>query len=100
MGPGWPGRPATFKMTSEETGGKISIWESEVPAGAATPLHLHRTSDEVIYVIAGEFTVRLGEDQQRHKGGAWVFVPMGAVHAWRNEGPGNGRIAFMFAPSD
>ena len=100
-GPVWdmrPGRPAVFKLLSDDTGGRVAVFEEVVPPGVGTPLHLHRTSDEVIYVLSGEFTVRLGEVSQRVSADAWVFVPLGTVHGWRNIGSEAGRLFFIFTP--
>jgi quercetin dioxygenase-like cupin family protein len=68
--------------------------------GGRTALHLHRTSDEVIHIVSGEFTVRLGEVSQRVSAGAWVFVPDGTAHGWRNSGTEDGRAFFIFTPGD
>ena len=100
-GPIWdmePGRPAAFKLLSEQTGGKIAVFEEVVPPGGGTPLHIHRTSDEVIYVLSGEFTFRLGKNTERVLGGSWVFIPLGSVHGWRNSGNADGRVFFIFTP--
>jgi quercetin dioxygenase-like cupin family protein len=93
-----PGRPAAFKLMCEETGGKIAVFEEVVPPGGGTPLHIHRTSDEVIYVVSGEFTFRLGEESKQVSGGSWVFIPLGSVHGWRNTGRQDGRVFFIFTP--
>jgi quercetin dioxygenase-like cupin family protein len=100
-GPSWdmePGRPAVFKLLSAATGDKIAVFEEVVPPGQGTPLHIHRTSDEVIYVLSGEFTFRLGDDQKQLTAGAWVFIPLGSVHGWRNSGTEDGRVFFIFTP--
>jgi quercetin dioxygenase-like cupin family protein len=100
-GPVWdmePGRPAAFKLMSEGTGGKIAVFEEVVPPGGGTPLHIHRTSDEVIYVVTVEFAFRLGEESKRVSGGSWVFIPLGSVHGWRNSGREDGRVFFIFTP--
>jgi quercetin dioxygenase-like cupin family protein len=100
-GPVWdmePGRPAAFKLLSDQTGGKIATFEEVVPPGGGTPLHIHRTSDEVIYVLSGEFTFRLGEDTKRVLGGSWVFIPLGSLHGWRNVGTSDARMFFIFTP--
>lgn len=102
-GPVWemePGRPAAFKLLSEHTGGNIAVFEEVVPPGGGTPLHIHRTSDEVIYVLSGDFTFRLGEDTKRVLGGSWVFIPLGSVHGWRNIGISDARMFFIFTPGD
>lgn len=100
-GPAWDmevGRPAMFKLLSEETGGKIAVFEEIVPPGMGTPLHIHRTSDEVLYVLSGDFTFQLGEVKKQVAGGSWVFVPLGSVHGWRNSGQSDARIFFIFTP--
>jgi quercetin dioxygenase-like cupin family protein len=100
-GPVWDmevGRPAAFKLMSEATGGKIAVFEEVVPPGGGTPLHIHRTSDEVIYVLSGEFTFRLGDETKKVGAGGWVFVPLGSIHGWRNTGTANGEVFFIFTP--
>jgi quercetin dioxygenase-like cupin family protein len=93
-----PGRPTVFKLLSEETGGKIAVFEEIVPPGAGTPLHIHHTSDEVVYVRSGEFTFHLNEEHKVVSGGGWVFIPLGSVHGWRNSGTGDGQASFIFTP--
>lgn len=94
-----PGRPAVFKLLSQDTGGSIAVFEETVPAGAGTPLHRHRNSDEVLLVQRGEFSFRLGERQMRVSPGAWVFIPRGSIHGWRNIGAEEGQLANIFAPA-
>ena len=45
-----PGRLAVFKLLAMQTGGSVAVFEETVPVGAGTPLHIHRTSDEILYV--------------------------------------------------
>ena len=97
-GPGWAGHPTTFKLLSNRTGGIFAVFESVVPPGAGTPLHVHHTSDEVAYILSGEFTVRLGEETKHASAGAWIFIPRASVHGWRNSGAEQGRAFFLFAP--
>jgi quercetin dioxygenase-like cupin family protein len=102
-GPVWdmlPGRPVAFKLLCDRTGGNIAVFEEVVPPGIGTALHVHRTSDEVIYILAGEFTVRLDEESKPVSAGAWIFIPRGTVHGWRNSGRENGRAFFIFTPGD
>jgi quercetin dioxygenase-like cupin family protein len=93
-----PGRPAVFKLLSEQTGDKIAVFEEIVPPGMGTPLHIHHTSDEVVHVLSGEFTFRFGDEQRVVSGGSWVFIPLGSVHGWRNSGSEDGRASFIFTP--
>jgi hypothetical protein len=43
--------------------------------------HVHDRIDEVIYVVAGEGTLRIGEDDNQVKPGSLVFVPNGSGHS-------------------
>jgi hypothetical protein len=43
--------------------------------------HAHADSDEFVYVIAGEGTMRLGAAQHRVAAGAFVMVPRGLAHS-------------------
>jgi quercetin dioxygenase-like cupin family protein len=102
-GPVWdmvPGRPVSLKLLCDQTGGNIAVFEEVVPPGIGTSLHIHRTSDEVIHILSGEFTVRLGERSQRVAAGAWIFIPRGSAHGWRNSGPEAGQAFFIFTPGD
>src|SRR5450631_4532685 len=88
-GPTWDmeaGRPATFKLLSDATGGGMAVFEEIVPPLMGTPLHIHRTSDEAIYVVSGQFSVRLGDKTHLASAGSWIFIPIGAIHGWRNSG--------------
>jgi len=102
-GPAWdiePGRPITFKLTSAETAGTVAVFEERVPVGAITPLHIHRTSDEPLHVLAGDLTLTLGSRTTPIASGTWVFVPRGTPHGWRNSGAVPAHISAMFVPAD
>lgn len=95
-----PGRPTTFKLLSGQTGGSVSILEELVPVGAGTPLHIHHTSDEIIHLLAGELTIKLGIRVSTVGVGSWVFIPKGTAHGWRNRSQTPVRAAFVFTPAD
>ena len=52
-----PGRSFALKLLGRETGGSIMMFEETLPAGTTSLHHLHRDSDEVAWVLAGEFTL-------------------------------------------
>jgi quercetin dioxygenase-like cupin family protein len=93
-----PGRPAVFKLLCDETNGSIAVFEEALPTGSGTPLHIHHTSDEVIHVHSGRFTVRLGESTREANEGDWIFIPRGLLHGWRTLT--DGRAFFIFTPGD
>jgi quercetin dioxygenase-like cupin family protein len=103
QGPVWdmePGRPTTFKLLSEQTSNSVAVFEEVVPVGGGTPLHIHHTSDEVIYILAGEFTFKIGEHVTDGGAGTVVFIPRGTAHAWKNSASEAGRALYMFTPAE
>jgi Cupin domain len=48
--------------------------------------HVHQSGDEVIYVVAGEGTVRIGEAPTPLRAGSLVVVPSGTGHALERAG--------------
>ena len=49
-----------------------------VPAGkAAFPFHLHQTNEEMIYILEGEATLRLGKEEITVSAGTFIACPPG-----------------------
>jgi quercetin dioxygenase-like cupin family protein len=92
------GREAIFKLLSAQTGNRVVVFEEVMPAGAGTPLHLHQPSDEIMYVLSGEFTFQIGEQVMNGGAGTCAFMPRGVAHAWKNSGTETGRALFVFTP--
>lgn len=42
--------------------------------------HIHREHDEIVYILKGEGTFRLGDRTFPYKAGQVVFAPAGTVH--------------------
>ena len=93
------GRPTTFKLLSEQTEGSISVFEEIVPIGGGTPFHIHPDSDEVIHILAGDFTFKLGDQLTKAGAESWVFIPRGTAHAWKNTGSEAGHAFYIFTPA-
>jgi quercetin dioxygenase-like cupin family protein len=73
----------TVKASAEQTGGRFALVEELAPGGAGTPLHRHAEDDESFYVLEGEITFYLEDDQPITAiAGSFVHVPGGAVHAF------------------
>jgi len=48
--------------------------------------HIHERSDEIIYVVAGEGAVRIGEETKPVRAGSLVVVTNGNAHAFERRG--------------
>jgi quercetin dioxygenase-like cupin family protein len=72
----------TIKLSSDQTEGRLQFLLGREPRGA-TPMHVHTTEDECIYVIEGELTLVLDDDERIDAGpGDFLFTPKGVAHAF------------------
>lgn len=94
-----PGRSIVLKLRCDETDGSIMMFEATAPAGTGSTLHLHHDSDEVAYVLGGEFTFLIGDDVTVGGPGTCAFMPRGLRHAWKSTGTQAGRVLFLYTPA-
>lgn len=83
--------------TGTSTGGALAFWESRMPAGSSPPLHIHTREDEAFYVLDGELTFRVGDEQVVVGPGAFVWGPRGVPHQYRVDSP-IARLLTIFVP--
>lgn len=76
----------TFKAVNAETGA-YTLCEVKGPDGYAIPIHYHDAEEEGFYVVDGEVTIFLEDDERRLGPGAFAFAPRGVRHAFRLESP-------------
>ena len=87
-----------LKATSEQTGGSIGVLEATSPPGYGPPRHIHYSSDELFYVLEGEFLFLVGERQISAMPGTFVFIPRGTVHAAKVIGNKPGKVLTAYVP--
>ena len=75
------------------------MFEETLPAGTASLFHLHHDSDEVAWVLAGEFTFKIGDEVTVGGPGTCAFMPRDIPHAWKNTGGETGRVLFLYTPA-
>ena len=88
----------TLKATSEETGGSLGFLEATSAPGTGPPRHIHRSNDELFYVLEGEFLFLVGERQVSAPPGTFVFIPRGTVHAAKVVGNEPGKTLAAYIP--
>ena len=93
-----PGRIFALKLLADQTGRSIMLFEETVPAGTRSTHHLHHDSDEVVWVLEGEFTFKIGEELFSGGPGTCAFLPRNVPHAWKNSDAGPGRALFLYTP--
>ena len=94
-----PGRFAALKLLGHETNESIMLFEETVPAGTKSLFHLHRDSDEVAWVLAGEITFKIGDEVMVGGPGTCAFFPRNVPHAWKCSGSETGRVLFRYTPA-
>jgi mannose-6-phosphate isomerase-like protein (cupin superfamily) len=88
---------ATFRATSDQTGGTFVMLEMLAPRDTQTPLHVHEREDEAFVVVDGELDVHV-DGQEFHAGpGAAVMSPHGVPHAFYVRSS-EARLMFVFTP--
>ena len=90
----------TIRVSLSEGQDGISILEHLVPYGFSPPLHLHRTEDEVLHVLEGEFRVRVQDQEHRLGAGDVMLTPKGVPHTYRVESAKGGRCLTITVRGD
>ena len=90
---------AVFKADEAETAERYSIseWWME-PGCAGVGAHSHDANDEVFYVLAGAPSILTGETWNTLSAGAFVRIPAGVMHDFRNEGAERAGLLNFFIP--
>lgn len=84
-------------MTGRADG--LGVLESTPGPGNPAPLdHVHRTYDEVFYVLEGQFEFRVGNEIVQAGADTTVVVPRGTPHTYKNCGDQPGRILIIASP--
>jgi mannose-6-phosphate isomerase-like protein (cupin superfamily) len=88
-----------FLATGNETDGRYATWEAIVPPGGGPPPHIHRREEESFYILEGEVTVHVGEEQIVATQGMFVNIPVGSLHGFKNESGQPARMLISVAPA-
>ena len=86
----------TVKADEHQTGGVVSVLETEEPPGLGPPMHVHHDCAEAFYVLEGEYVMYLDEREVVCPAGSFIFIPQGARHSFRTgDAPGR-KLNFYF----
>jgi quercetin dioxygenase-like cupin family protein len=88
-----------IKAGANQTGNRFALVETINYQGTGPPLHVLDRFDLGLYVVEGEYTIVVGDDNVSAQAGTWVFVPRRIPHTWRCDSS-EGRILVLFAPGD
>jgi mannose-6-phosphate isomerase-like protein (cupin superfamily) len=71
----------------------------EIAAGRVLEAHVHDGEDDAFFIIEGEMTFVVGEDEIPAPPGTFVLVPPGVEHGFRNNGDVPVRMFNIHAPA-
>lgn len=86
-------------VSGEETGGQYAMFEAFVGPGGGPPPHIHSREEEGFYVVEGEITFQLGDDRIVARAGTFVNMPVGSLHAFKNETDKQARMLISIVPA-
>ncbi|HVM35467.1 MAG TPA: quercetin 2,3-dioxygenase [Actinomycetota bacterium] len=78
----WLGGKMSLKATGADTEGRFAQLLATDPRGTAAPLHLHEEASETFYVVDGEVTLFVGDDEIDLGPGEFALVPPGVTHSY------------------
>ncbi|MEM7625391.1 MAG: cupin domain-containing protein [Planctomycetota bacterium] len=87
-----------FLALAGETDSQYGLWEAVVPPGGGPPPHLHRREEEGFYVIEGELTIHVDGREVTAGPGAFVNMPKGFTHWFRNNTDHPAKLLVIVAP--
>jgi len=88
-----------FLATGEETGGKYALMEALVGPGGGPPPHIHTREEEGFYILEGEITLFVEGQRIVASAGMSANIPIGALHAFKNESSKPARMLVTVAPA-
>jgi len=88
-----------FLATGSETLQAYASFEALVPPGGGPPPHVHTREAESFYVLEGEMTFRAGDETVRAGTGAFVHLPPGLAHSFKNESGAPARMIITVTPA-
>ena len=91
------GKPLDFLVTGKDSKHNC-MFDWTLPAGFSTGLHVHRVQEETFYVLEGECTWQIGDQQVRATPGAYVFIPPGVPHNIGNASDKPARMIMTVSP--
>ena len=94
----WLGSRATFFAMSAETDSAYAIWMDEPPPGGGPIPHVHTREEEFFYVLEGNLTFWCAGQEFKATPGAFIGLPKGLGHQFRNEGDGPSRTLIFLVP--
>ena len=73
-------------LTTEATGGAISVLMAWHNPGEGPPDHVHFSQEEMFFIVEGTYALTIGDQTSTAGPGTLVFIPSHVVHRFTNVG--------------
>jgi quercetin dioxygenase-like cupin family protein len=93
------GETIICKVRGTETFGRFAVIEETTPAKGAIPPHFHNRTDEIIYILEGEYEVECDGRKSVARRGDVLVIPRGTTHSLKNRLAGSSRMLAIITPS-
>ncbi|MFB7585874.1 cupin domain-containing protein [Streptomyces sp. NPDC056169] len=98
-GPGPGGTAYHYLSTKTSTDGDYGLYRVDMGPEAGGPsTHFHKAMSEAFFILSGSVRVFDGEQWVTATSGDHLYVPVGGLHAFRNEAPEPASMLMLFAP--
>ena len=87
-----------FLAGTADTNGGYGLIEATVAPGGGPPPHLHTREEEGFYVLEGDITIHVNGREFTAGPGAFVNMPRGSTHWFRNDTDRPARMIIIVAP--
>ena len=79
-------------LTTEATGGAISVLMAWHKPGEGPPDHVHFDREEMFFILEGTYELTVDGHTKPAGAGTIVFIPRNVVHGFKNVGGNTGRM--------
>jgi quercetin dioxygenase-like cupin family protein len=86
-------------ITSYETGGAMSMIETDVAPGGGPTYHSHSRKDEASYVVSGTAEVQIEKEIFLCNAGDRIYGPRNIFHTYRNVGDTDLKMIIVYTPA-
>ncbi|MFI6939204.1 cupin domain-containing protein [Streptomyces sp. NPDC050418] len=93
------GNRTHYLATHASTGGEFGLYKVDLGPKAPGPkTHFHRSISESFFVLSGEVGLYDGDRWVTAKAGDFLYVPVGGLHAFRNDSDDVSTMLMLFSP--